>query len=170
MSSNQWDALFRGFSQRRRASHDQAERNRELVAWYDEQTRLVMNLVREVIQERAVAFKQSSGVDVEVRWPSHPPINVDPNGPFMSFMSLAVNGREVHLYSHRVGYDAPMVHYVVTSQADKARGLVSRPGCRIERRENGGFFLRGLQGSQRDTGLSADDIAFRAFELLLNDG
>jgi len=168
LSSNQWDALFRGFAQRRRASHDRAERSRELVSWYDEQTRLVMTLLREVIHERATAFKHSAGVDVEVRWPSHPPINLDPDGPFMSFMSLAVHGREVHLYSHRVGFDAPVVHFVVTDPADKARGLVSRPGCRIERRDNGGFFLRGLHG-ESSAGLSVDDLAFRAFELLLNE-
>jgi hypothetical protein len=169
LGSNQWDALFGGFSQRRRSENDRVERSRELLAWYDEQTQLVMTLVREVVQERAAAFKQSAGVDVEVRWPSHPPINIDPDGPFMSFMSLGVNGREVHLYSHRVGYDAPMIHFLVTATGDKGRGLVSRPGCRIEKRENGGFFLRGLHGDPPVGALSVDDIAFRAFELLLSE-
>jgi len=169
LNSNQWDALFVGFSQRRREERSRHELNRELVAWYDEQTRLVMALVREVISERASAFKQSAGVEVEIRWPSHPPINIDPDGPFMSFMSLKVAGREVHLYSHRVGMDAPMVHYVVTD-GDMSRGLVSRPGCRIEKRENGGFLLRALHADKRDDTLSVDDIAFRAFELLLAEG
>jgi hypothetical protein len=166
LNSNQWDALFVGFSKRRRDERDRHELSRELVAWYDEQTRLVMALVREVINERASAFKETAGVDVEIRWPSHPPINIDPDGPFMSFMSLGVAGREVHLYSHRVGMDPPMVHYVVTD-ADKSRGLVSRPGCRIERRENGGFLLRALNSDKHDDTLSVDDIAFRAFQLLL---
>ena len=173
MSSNSWDRLFASFSERRRSAHKAAERDRErtreLLAWYDEQTHLVMTLLRDIVHERAAAFKTQSGTEVEVRCPSHPPINVDPDGPFMSFMSLCLDGREVHLYSHRIGCEPPMIHFVQTRRGEMARGLVSRPGCRIERREHGGFLLRALGTAGEGHALSVDDLAFRAFELLLND-
>jgi hypothetical protein len=173
LNGKQWDQLFDGFSQRKRQQRERSEGARELAAWYDEQTQLVMTLVREVARERAGVFEQSSQQPIEVQWPSHPPINIDPEGPFMSFMCLRIPEREVHLYSHRVGLDAPLVHFVVArpEQADKPRQRVQgRPGCRIEQREGGGFFLRAVGGEAPGRELSIDDLTFRAFELLLSDG
>lgn len=141
---------------------------RELVTWYDEQTELVMTLVRQVASERAASFAQGSGVEIEVKSPSHPPINIDPDGPFMSFMCLRVGDREVHLYSHRVGTGAPVIHFVVAadrSAGPERKGLLGHPGCRIERRDGGGFLLRRV-GTAQDV-LSVDDLVYRAFELLL---
>ncbi|MDB4990249.1 MAG: hypothetical protein JWN04_5427 [Myxococcaceae bacterium] len=177
MSKN-WDALFSGFSQRKEASAARREVSRELVAWYEEQIQLIMTLVREVATERAAAFQASSGLTIDVQWPSHPPINIDPDGPFMSFMCLRMPEREVHLYSHRVGTEEPLIHFVVAGPegADRQRKrLLSKPGCRLEKRDGGGFLLRGVGGGGGLGGLdggrivSVDDLAFRAFELLLDD-
>src|SRR4051794_31341245 len=96
----EWDALFQGFLKKREAKQQQAYDERELVAWYDEQTSLVMQLVREVAFERAAFFEARTGTKIEVRWPSRAPINVDPEGPCMSFMALCIELREVHMYSH----------------------------------------------------------------------
>ena len=170
MSGKRWDQLFEGFSQRRKDVRARRELTRELVAWYDEQTQLVMTLVREVASECAAAFQKESGLTIDVQWPSHPPINIDPDGPFMSFMCLRIPEREVHLYSHRIGADAPLVHFVVVnseSSETQRKRLLGRPGCRIEQREGGGFLLRGVGDAMRHGVVSVDDLAYRAFELLL---
>lgn len=180
MNGKRWDQLFDGFSQRRRQQLERSENVRELVAWYDEQTEHVMTLLREVARERATQLSGSAatssesgkGLKVEVEWPSHPPINLDPDGPFMSFMRLRLPEREVHLYSHRIGSSAPLIHFVVAGAdaPDKSkRRLLGRPGCRIERREGGGFLLRAVGGEADGNIVSVDDLAYRAFELLLGD-
>jgi len=172
LNGKQWESLFEGFSQRKQAKDARTESLRELASWYDEQTQLVMTLVREVISERAAAFEERAGVHIDVQWPSHPPINVGPDGPFMSFMCLRIPEREVHLYSHRVGHGPPMIHFVVVRDRMEARRerLIGRSGCRIERREGGGFLLQGVQDGQNEsTTLSVDDLAYRAFALLLGE-
>lgn len=173
MNGKQWDQLFDGFSRRRRDQRERSESTRELLAWYDAQTEHVMTLVREVARERALSFEQNAGLAVEVQWPSHPPINMDPEGPFMSFMCLRIPEREVHLYSHRVGTTAPLIHFVVAGieVPERARKrLLGRPGCRIEQRDGGGFLLRAVGGDSNGEEVSVDDLAYRAFEMLLNDG
>ena len=170
LNARRWESLFHSFSERRRERQERTQASDELAAWYDTQTQLVMTLLREVASERAERFEETAKVQVEVRWPSHPPINVGPDGPFMSFMTLRVGEREVHLYSHRVGLTAPSLHYVVSraSMAERPReGLVGRPGCRIEQREGGGFLLRSVIPGNESAVLSVDDIVYRAFELLL---
>ena len=177
MDGKQWTELFDGFSQRRREKRARAESTRELLAWYDEQTEHVMTLVREVARERARSFEKDAGLSVEVQWPSHPPINMDPEGPFMSFMCLRLATREVHLYSHRVGTSAPLIHFVVANTdvpGQPRKRLLGRPGCRIEQREGGGFLLRSVAADASDCAVpggevSIDDLAFRAFEMLLGE-
>jgi hypothetical protein len=164
-----WDALFTSFRQGQEAKRLERAREQERSAWYEEQTRLVMELVREVAQERAAAFERHTGAHIEVRWPSRPPINVAPEGPFMSFLSLAHETREVHLYSHRVG-GAATIHFVVTTPNRSHKRVHGRPGCRIERREHGGFLLRDLAPPSGEPGgeLGVDELTFRAFEALLS--
>jgi len=171
LNGKQWEQLFAGFSERQRAKQEQTQSLRELAAWYDEQTQLVMSLVREVVAERAAEFEQRTGRSVDVKWPSHPPLNLDPDGPFMSFMALAIPGREVHLYSHRVGLGPPMIHFLVIrpDQDERRNRVLGRAGCRIERREGGGFLLQGVGGGLSQGVLSVDDLVYRAFELLLGD-
>jgi len=169
MQSKQWDDLFGSFAKKRQSKQQREDEERALVAWYDEQAKLVMSLITELMHERSRAFEQVSGTRVEVKSPSRPPINVSPEGPFMSFIAIALGTREVHMYSHREGANPPAIHYVVTGDAStKARKRVqARPGCRIEQRAGGGFFLRDAGAQDRGTELSVDDIAFRGFELLL---
>jgi hypothetical protein len=170
MDVKKWDELFHRFANRLDAQRQRQEQERELTAWYDEQTKLVMMLVREVAHERAGIFERATGQRVEVAWPSRPPINVGPEGPFMSFMSISRAEREVHLYSHRVHTGAPAIHFVVSGDrkavSDRKR-VVSHAGCRIERRVGGGFVLLEAGDAAARRELSADDIAFRGFELLL---
>lgn len=169
MDPKRWHELFDEFKQGREHKKRQAEREKALIAWYDEQTKLVMNLVREVAMERARAFEEATGEHIEVTWPSRPPINVDPEGPFMSFMSVGLGAREVHLYSHRLHANPPAIHYVVLGdKANERKRIIGRPGCRIEQRSGGGFLLRDASESRDERReISADDVAFRAFELLL---
>ncbi|HEY6880973.1 MAG TPA: hypothetical protein VI299_23270 [Polyangiales bacterium] len=169
MNGKQWDQLFDAYAHKRREQHAQRANARELELWYDEQVQLIMTLLREVAAERAASFAQASGTQVEIKWPSHPPINIDPDGPFMSFMSLSLPEREVHLYSHRVSSGPPLIHFVVAGAEgpDRQRKrLLGRPGAKVEKREGGGFSLRGV-GEQEGRALSVDDLAYRAFELLL---
>ena len=180
MDGRKWNALFEGFSDRLSAQRRREEEEHSLSAWYDEQTKLVMLLVLEVAKERALAFEQATSCSradppasterhIEVTWPSRPLINVVPEGPFMSFMSLALGEREVQLYSHRLPAAPPAIHYVVIGDRrafSARRRLISHAGCRIERRINGGFVLTAhVDGERRE--LSADDVAYRGFELLL---
>jgi hypothetical protein len=169
VNGKQWDRLFDAYANKRREQHAQREVSRELEAWYDEQVQLIMTLLREVAAERAASFASQSGAQVEVKWPSHPPINIDPDGPFMSFMSLSLPEREVHLYSHRVSHGPPLIHFVVAGAEGRdgqRKRLLGRPGAKLEKREGGGFLLSGV-GEQEGKTLSVDDLAYRAFELLL---
>jgi hypothetical protein len=169
VNGKQWDKLFDAYSHKKREEKAQQAHSRELEAWYDEQIQLIMNLMREVAAERAASFAQASGQQIEVKWPSHPPINIGPDGPFMSFMALSLPEREVHLYSHRVSYGPPLIHFVVAGAEGPGRQrkrLLGRPGAKLEKREGGGFLLRGV-GEQEGQTLSVDDLAYRAFELLL---
>ena len=54
MEATKWSALFDGFARRVDAQKLREEEQRSLIAWYDEQTKLVMMMVREVAQERAL--------------------------------------------------------------------------------------------------------------------
>ena len=170
-----WDELFGGYLQRQLNKQRAEQQLLERAAWFDAQTLLVMKLVREVAQERAQLFEQRTGSRIEVRWPSRAPINVAPEGPFMSFLSLGLGSREVHLYSHRVANQAPTLHYVITGNAGQAAGhrrVHGRPGCRIEERAGGGFLLRDLaplSGNQSGE-VGVEDLTFRAFESLLSAG
>ena len=171
MDAKRWEDLFIGFKREREDKKRLEEQERALVAWCDENTKLVMGIVREVALERARTFEQATGQRVEVEWPSRPPINVDPEGPFMSFMSLSLGPREVHLYSHRLQGSTPAIHFVVTGDkrvVSERKRVIGRPGCRIEQRPGGGFLLRDASEPRADRReISADDVAFRAFELLL---
>jgi hypothetical protein len=171
MDAKRWEELFVGFKRGREDKQRLEEQERALVAWCDEQTKLVMGIVREVALERARTFEEATGQKVEVQWPSRPPINVDPEGPFMSFMSITLGAREIHLYSHRLLGGAPAIHYVVTgdkTQVTERKRVVGRPGCRIEQRPGGGFLLRDISEGRERREISADDVAYRAFELLLS--
>lgn len=170
LEASKWERLFDRFSHRLDALRQKQESERALIAWYDEQTKLVMMLVREVAEERAQAFEKMSGQHVEVAWPSRPPINVDPEGPFMSFMTLSRGEREVHLYSHRLQASPPTIHFVVSDakrSVIERKRLMSHIGCRVERRTGGGFVLIDATTEHKRNELSADDVAFRAFEYLL---
>jgi len=173
MPGKQWDDLFGGYARKLKEKHRQENEERALIAWYDEETKRVMALIAELVQERSRAFERVSGIHVDVKSPSRPPINVTPEGPFMSFIAIALGAREVHMYSHREGAHPPAIHYVVTGDADtRARKRVqARPACRIEQRRGGGFLLRDSAHAAVDRGaeLSVDDVAFRGFEMLLND-
>lgn len=170
-----WDELFRGYLQRKVEKQLKEQRQLERAAWFDAQTVHVMKLVREVAQERAQIFEQQTGSRIEVRWPSRAPINVAPEGPFMSFLSLGLGSREVHLYSHRVTHEAPTLHYVITGSAGQGAGhkrVHGRPGCRIEERPGGGFLLRDLAplpGNESGE-VGVEDLTYRAFESLLSSG
>jgi hypothetical protein len=172
MDPKRWQELFLEFKQSREDKHKREEDDRALIAWYDEQTKLVMGIVREVAMDRARTFHEATGQKIEVEWPSRPPINVDPEGPFMSFMSVSMGRREVHLYSHRLQANPPAIHFVITgdkTMGNERKRVIGRPGCRIERRAGGGFLLRDasdLRNERRE--ISADDVAFKAFELLLS--
>jgi hypothetical protein len=170
-----WDALFAEYAARRENQLLRAEQRRAAAAWYEDQTRLIMDLVREVALERAQLFQRQTNTRVEVRAPSRPPINLTPEGPFMSFLSLALGAREVHMYSHRIGDDPPTLHYVVTGRPMREHGhrrVLGRPGCRVERRPGGGFLLRDLTPPPEHLAneLNIEDLTFRAFEALLTEG
>ncbi len=169
MQSKQWDDLFGGFAQKRQNQQRREDEERALVVWYDEQAKLVMSLITDLMHERSRAFEKVSGTRVEVKSPSRSPINVSPEGPFMSFIAIALGTREVHMYSHREGARPPAIHYVLTGDAStKARKRVhARIGCRIEQRPRGGFLLLDAGSNEEGTELSVDDVAFRGFELLL---
>ncbi len=173
MISKQWDDLFGAFAKKQNEKQRSEDEERALIAWYDEQAKLVMTLIGDLVRERSAAFERASGLRVEVKSPSRPPINVAPEGPFMSFIAIALGMREVHMYSHRLGANPPSIHYVVTGDAStKARKRVqARAGCRIEQRAGGGFQLRdathGVSATHAD--MNVDDVAFRGFELLLAD-
>lgn len=171
LDATKWQQLFDRFSFQLDAQRQKQEAERALIGWYDEQTKLVMMLVREVAEERARAFEAATGQRVDVAWPSRPPINQDPEGPFMSFMTVSRGEREVHLYSHRLQASAPTIHFVVSDakrSMPERRRLMSHIGCRIERRVGGGFMLTDASVDARMRAeLSADDMAFRAFEYLL---
>ena len=78
----------------------------------------------------------------------------------------------MHLYSHRLQVSPPAIHLVVTgerSSLHERKRIMSRPGCRIEQRPQGGSCCSTcrLLPTEKRRELSADDVAFRAFELLL---
>ena len=174
MNGKHWDDLFGSFAKKQKEQQRSEDDERALIAWYDEQAKLVMTLITELVRERSASFEGGSGLHVEVKSPSRPPINVAPDGPFMSFIAIALGMSEVHMYSHRLGANPPAIHYVVTGDAStRARKRVqARPGCRIEQRPGGGFRLRDTTHGVSDSAseMSVDDVAFRGFELLLSDG
>jgi hypothetical protein len=170
-----WDELFRGYLVRKVEQQRDEQRKLERAAWFDDQTMHIMKLVREVAADQAKLFEQQTGARIEVRWPSRAPINVSPEGPFMSFLSLGLGSCEVHLYSHRENDKAPTLHYVATGSAGQNAGhkrVHGRPGCRIEERPGGGFLLRDLAPLPgNDSGeIGVEELTFRAFESLLSIG
>ena len=170
---SKWKALFGSYNQRAQEQERQAIREQQLAHWARETTEKVMALVGEVASVRAVECQSETGQRVEVASPSRPPINVGPDGPHMSFMTLRLGRSEVHMYSYRQPYAQPFIHFVQTGDRDQALSrrnrMQTRSGCRIDRREDDGFCLVALDEGTFEDGdaLSVDELVYRAFELLL---
>lgn len=195
---DRWKNLYQHYSQvesaRReleRATQEADKARREFDEWCEQATHRVMEDLAKLASSRATEFQEAAGGEVRVEYPSHPPIGLGEDGPFMTFMKigLASGGQappkggenEVHIYSHRRPGALPAFHLVYTasptdaekSKGKRARSLVSQPGCFVVR-EDSGYGLRAAEVGSNGTLVSGsemhlDELVFRAFEVLVNE-
>ena len=98
MEGSKWDALFSGFAHRLDAARRREEDERTLMLWYDEQTKLVMLLVREVATAEEVvqdSFRAMHGAWRRLR----------DNDKALSYLRQSVVNRSRSVLRHRVVVD-----------------------------------------------------------------
>jgi hypothetical protein len=132
---------------------------------------------------QARVFQQQTGLFVDVVYPAQAPSGLAYSAREMFFMQVAMDGREVHLYSARNPGKYPALH--VVSSKDQMRPslssshvdsndprrfarqrLVSTLLCRVYPTRDGGFEL--YESTQDDKRAAVDDIVHRIFEELVD--
>jgi hypothetical protein len=154
--TDDWSELYRDLGARARAADDVARA-----------TDQVMAEVARVARLRADELRQQTGVVVSVDYPSHKPIALSGDGPFMSFLRLRADARSLHVYSHRgTASGLPAVHilYSITDASARRRRVESELGFFIAADERGHELRAATQGEPRPT---IDGLVLRAFRLLL---
>jgi hypothetical protein len=176
---DRWSRLYQDYGawarEQDRAQHERAvaeAAQRRFDEWCAQVTDRVMEDIATVARQRAEEFRAHSGRMIQVEYPSHKPIGLGDDGPFMSFMRFGIDGSSVHLYSHRGLGGLPALHFVYTveEQIPRHRRLVSHPGAFVARRSDDGYELRTIRIQKDDppaTQTTPDELVFRAFELLL---
>lgn len=158
------------------AAVDAAER-RLFDEWCTKVTDTVMQRIAEATREHARELEARTGKHMEVEYPSRDPIECEPDGPCMSFMTLTLEGSELQLYSYRGPGDLPFIHFVpIPRQPPPSAGrpkhhrLISVPGAFIARHPDGSWELLRTRTSDDDEpaeSTSIDELVYRAFELLI---
>ncbi len=182
---SRWDDLYREVSRIEQAERERAERElgatasrRSLEEWSNRVTTEVMEQLGNAATERAGEFEERTGKRVSVRYPAREPINCEPDGPWMRFMSLQMEGSELQVYSYRLAGELPSFYFMpMPPRSDEAPPSLSRrrhrlmsvPGAFATRNPDDGYQL--MQPRSPDEGpaepIGIEGLVFGAFELLI---
>ncbi len=181
---SRWDDLYNEVTRIEEAERGRTERElaasasrRSLEEWSDRVTTEVMERLRDAAVERARELAERTGRQVTVRSPSRDAIDCGPDGPWMTFMALQMEGSELQVYSHRTVGELPSVYFMpmrprgdeppVSSR--RRHRLMSVPGAFAIRNPDDSYQL--MQPHSPEEGpaepVGIDELVFHAFELLV---
>lgn len=165
--AERWNELYASFAEAERARLERADdeaRDAECARL----TARVMEDVAERARARAAELAARTDTNIAVRYPGHAPVGGLEEGPYMTFLRLELDGREVHLYSHRAPGTMPVLNFVQLAPHDggRHRRLVSADGAVVVR-DGDGYVLERVERGEAST-MSADELVLRGFELLLD--
>lgn len=182
---SRWDDLYKEVGRIEQAERERAERElgatasrRSLEEWSDRITTEVMERLRDATTERAVEFRKRTGKEVSILYPAREPISCDPDGPWMKFMTLQIEGSELQVYSYRLAGELPSIYFMPMpprgddappSLARRRHRLMSVPGAFATRNPDDSYQL--MQPRSPDEGpaepIGIDELVFGVFELLI---
>lgn len=182
---SRWDDLYREVRQIQKAARERAVRElqanasrRSLEEWSDRVTVEVMGRLRDGAVERARELEARTGRAVTVHYPSRDPIDCGDEGPWMSFMSLQMEGSELQVYSHRTIGELPAVYFLPMPPRDdetpltlsrRRHRLMSIPGAFAVRNDDDSYQLMRPRTPEEGPAepIGIDELVFSAFELLI---
>jgi hypothetical protein len=154
------------------AEHLEAERQRseleatraEHDAWASAALDEFWQQAERAIGERAEEFAQATGCAIGQRSERGAPGTALPK---VRVLELKVASSVVYLYTHAAGGSSPLVHLAHWPESTRHRHhrMMSFPVCSIERSDADGWKLS--RTFEPHDEVSVDDVAFRAFELLV---
>lgn len=153
-----------------------AEERRVFDEWCVQVTDTVMQRIADVAREHARELGARTGKHMAVEYPSRDAIKSEPDGPYMSFMTLTLESSALQLYSYRGAGDLPFIHFVPlppeappTGSRPKHHRLISVPGAFIARHQDGSWELLRARTADDEPAesTSIDELVYRAFELLV---
>lgn len=182
---SRWDDLYKEVSRIEQAERERAKREldatvsrRSLEEWSDRVTVEVMDLLRDGAKERAQEFAERTQREVTVHYPARDPIDCAPDGPWMKFMTLQMEGSELQVYSYRIAGELPSIYFMpMPPRGDDAppsltrrrHRLMSVPGAFATRNPDDSYQL--MQPRSPDEGpaepIGIDELVLVAFELLI---
>jgi hypothetical protein len=159
----------------RRARQLEAER-RDLERWCAGAVKQVIAQIAEQAARRSDELALHAGVRVEVQAPRSAPARSP--GAEVTYIGLKRGSDVVYVYAYLEKGYLPLVHFMLPAydgylERPRHPRLISLPGCRLVREGADGVRLERIRidGSlASDATTSADDLVYRAFELLLRGG
>jgi hypothetical protein len=155
----------------------------ELLRWSRTACRAILEKAREIALARAAELRLRAGLVVNVQGPEwstlrHPTDPADCPSAEIGSIRLTCRDDEIVLYTHHTPGRLPTLHFLMRSQRswpqrERNPRLVTIPGCRITRGQDGEPLLRVVDrhgASTVSTPTEVDDVVFRGFELLLRRG
>lgn len=180
---NRWRALFDEYKTHeaerleadRRARAAKAELF-ELERWSKAAVETVMDQIAAEAARRSDELAEHAGVRIEIAAPRRAPARQP--GAEVTYIGLTRGDDLVYVYAYSERGHLPLLHFMLPAydgylERPRHPRLVSLPGCRLVRRQDGGTELERVRvdGSlAKDATTSVEDLVFRAFELLLRGG
>ena len=172
---SRWNQLF---AQMREVEAERLEverREREALAtradydaWARQALSDVWKSLTSVVEVRARELVQATGRRVALS-PRVQGIEGLRGLPALRILELRIDTSVTYVYSHHVSGSPPhfhLAHWPAPSKPRRHHRMMSVPICTIERVGREGWALRRTVGAPREP-LQVDDIAYRAFELLI---
>lgn len=167
-----WGKLYQAFgdavADRVRLSEEQREREAAIAEfdnWCARAVESVMQQCHVDAQNRAREFFEHTGHQIAVRYPDAPPIVTDDTISVLC-LTIELGQAVVHVYSSRTSGRMPYIHITYAS-GSKTRRLLCIAGCALVRTGPEDFALREIVRGEPQRVINADDLVFRAFELLV---
>jgi hypothetical protein len=174
-----WDELFTAFGSAERArrevelrEHAALEVQREHEAWAAAAESQLLEELHATARQRAAELEAHSGARVAVCLREETPDAAGAGLPHVTSLRFSLRETDVAIYIHRPLTGMLLVHLMCEVAPDLALGrrrVVSLPGCQVVRR-GWGFELERFElpgQSVSPSAVSADELVYRAFELVL---
>jgi hypothetical protein len=176
--ADRWDELSAKIAgleaerlERARRERDEARQRHDHDVWARAALERLMGRLKTLADERADRIAEQSGRRAKVAsptWVEHG------TATRRVFLRVTLDDAEVHIYGNLTGGAMPSVHLMhlvaqspVGERTRLARRYLSVPGCRMRRADDDGYELVRYEDEAGPLVITADDLIFKAFDLLV---